>query len=327
MHENAAMPRPVQKEPGPKRQVPHWMKKMFRQRFLYLLLLPGAIWAICFAYGPMAGLYMAFIDYQPGLGDFWSRFFSSEFVGFQWFKYFFAGQDFLIVLRNTLVSSTLTLAIGFVIPILIAISLNEVKNMAFKRVVQTVSYMPYFISWVIAANIFVTLLSADGLLNELLKSLGWIDESILFMQEGKLFWGIVAGANTWKDMGYNSIMYLAAIASLNPELFEAAKVDGAGRLRQIWNITLPLLKPTIVILLILQVGNLLNTGFDQYYLLGNSLNREYSDVIDTYAFRYGIQSGMLSYATAVGLFKSVVAFLMVLTVNGIARKLESNSLF
>jgi putative aldouronate transport system permease protein len=302
-------------------------RRVFKQRYLYLMLVPGLIWAILFSYGPMLGLYMAFVDYQPSLGKFWSSFLGSRFVGFEWFSYFFAGNDFYLVIRNTLVSSMLTIVIGFFVPILIAISLNEVRNMAFKRVVQTVSYMPYFISWVIAANIFVTLLSADGVINELLKLLGFTKESILFLQEGKYFWGIVAGANTWKEMGYSSIIYLAAIASINPELYEAAKVDGATRVKQIFHITLPLLKPTIVILLILAVGNILNTGFDQYYLLGNSLNRDYSDVIDTYSFRYGLQNGMFSYASAVGLFKSVVAFIMVLGVNSMARRMNNNSLF
>jgi len=300
---------------------------MYKQRYLYLMLIPGFIWAILFSYGPMLGLYMAFVDYKPRLGKFWSSLLNSEFVGFQWFSLFFAGDDFSRIMRNTMVSSVLTIAIGFIVPILIAVSLNEVKNMAFKRVVQTVSYMPYFISWVIAANIFVTLLSSDGAVNELIKLLGLSRESILFLQEGKYFWGIVASANTWKEMGYSSIIYLAAIASINPELYEASKVDGASRVKQILHITLPMLKPTIIILLILAVGNLLNTGFDQYFLLGNALNREYSDVIDTYAFRYGIQNGMFSYASAVGLFKSVVAFIMVLGVNSLARRMNNNSLF
>ncbi len=310
----------------------HWIspakrKRIIKQRYLYLMLVPAFLWSVLFAYGPMVGLYMAFIDYQPTLGKFWSSFFGGKFVGLQWFNLFFAGDEFFLIMRNTLVSSVLSIAIGFVVPIVIAMALNEVRYMAFKRVVQTVSYMPYFISWVIAANIFVTLLSADGLVNELLKLLGLTRDSILFMQEGRYFWGIVAGANTWKDMGYNSIIYLAAIASINPELYEAARVDGAGRVKQAAYITLPMLKPTIVILLILAVGNLLNTGFDQYYLLGNSLNRDYSDVLDTYAFRYGLQNGMFSYASAVGLFKSIVAFLLVLGVNSLARRMKSNSLF
>lgn len=302
-------------------------RKMFRQRYLYAMLIPGLIWAILFSYGPMAGLYMAFVDYKPALGSFWTSFFHSRFVGLQWFRLFLKGDDFGMVMRNTLVSSALTIVIGFAAPILIAVSLNEVKSKSLKRIVQTVSYMPYFISWVIAANVFVTLLSADGALNELLRALGLVKESVPFLQEGKYFWGIVAGANTWKEMGYSSIIYLAAIASVNPDLFEAAKVDGANRFKQIVHITMPMLKPTIVILLILAVGNLLNTGFDQYYLLGNSLNRDYSDVLDTYSFRYGIQNGMFSYASAIGLFKSAVAFVLVLAVNTVARRMNGNSLF
>lgn len=298
-----------------------------QQKTLYLMLLPGIIWAVLFAYGPMAGLYMAFIDYQPSLGNFWGNLFGSKFVGLQWFEYFFSGQDFLNVLRNTLCSSVLSLALGFVFPILIAVALNEVKARRFKRIVQTASYLPYFISWVIAANIIVTLLSTEGLLNQLLTGLGVLKEGIFFLQGGKSFWFIIALSNTWKDMGYNSIIYLAAISSINPELFEAAQVDGAGRLRQIWHILLPLLRPTILIVLILSVGSLLNTGFDQYFLLGNSLNRPYSDVIDTYTFRYGIQNGMFSYACAVSMFKSVFAFLLVAAVNGLSRKLEGSSLF
>ena len=303
------------------------LKKMFRQRYIYLLLVPGVIWAVLFSYAPMAGLYMAFVDYQPTLGDFWSSLFTSDFVGFQWFEYFFSGQDFIRVMRNTLISSVLTLSIGFVVPILIALAINEARVRWFKRVVQTTSYLPYFISWVVAANIITTLLSAEGPVNQLLMDLGAVDEGVLFLQEGKYFWIIIALANTWKDMGYNSIMYMAAISAIPPELFEAAEVDGAGRLKQIWHILLPMLKPTIIILLILNIGNLLNTGFDQYFLLGNSLNREYSDVIDTYAFRYGIQNGMFSYAAAVSMFKSVVAFILVVTVNKIAQKMGETHLF
>lgn len=303
------------------------LKKMFRQRYIYLLLVPGVIWAVLFSYAPMAGLYMAFVDYQPTLGSFWSSLFKSDFVGFQWFEYFFSGQDFIQVMRNTLVSSVLTLSIGFVVPILIAVAINEARLKWFKRVVQTTSYLPYFISWVVAANIIITLLSAEGPVNQLLMSWGVVDQGVLFLQDGKYFWVIIALANTWKDMGYNSIMYMAAIASIPPELFEAAEVDGAGRLRQLWHILLPMLRPTIIILLILNIGSLLNTGFDQYFLLGNSLNRAYSDVIDTYAFRYGIQNGMFSYAAAVSMFKSVVAFILVVTVNKIAKKMGETHLF
>lgn len=305
---------------------PLW-RRIWAHRMIYLMLLPSFILVFLFNYLPMGGLYMAFVDFKPRLGDFWGTLFQSKFVGLDWFRYFFSGQDFFRVLRNTLISSFLTLVFAFSVPILIAILLNECTCRPFKRVVQTFSYLPYFVSWVIASNIIVTLLSSNGVVNQLLIKAGVIDKSVLFLQEGKYFWWVIALSNTWKDMGYNSIMYLSAISSINTELFEAAQVDGAGRLRQIWHVLLPGIRPTIIILLILNIGSLLNTGFDQYFLLGNSLTREFSDVIDTYSYRYGIQNAMYSYATAVGMFKSVVAFIMVLSVNQISKKLEGSALF
>lgn len=302
-------------------------KRLWAHRMIYLMILPSVVLVFLFNYMPMGGLYMAFVNFQPRLGDFWNTLFQSKFVGLDWFRYFFAGQDFFRVLRNTLASSVLTLTFSFSVPILIAVLLNECNCQPFKRVVQTFSYLPYFVSWVIASNIIVTLLSSSGTLNTLLINMGVIDESILFLQEGKYFWWVIALSNTWKDMGYNSIMYLSAISAINTELFEAAEVDGAGRLRQIWHILLPGIRPTIIILLILNIGSLLNTGFDQYFLLGNSLTREFSDVIDTYAYRYGLQNSMFSYATAVGMFKSVVAFIMVFGVNQLSKKLEGSHLF
>jgi putative aldouronate transport system permease protein len=298
-----------------------------QQKYLFLMMLPGLIWAIVFAYTPMVGLYMSFVNYQPTLGGFWSTLFTSEFVGLEWFRYFFNNGDFWIVMRNTLASTLITLLFSFPMPILIAIAINEIKNVKFKKTVQTASYLPYFISWVIAANIIVTLLSSDGAINGILKFLHITDESVLFLQNGKYFWWIVALGNTWKDMGYSSIMYLAAISSINQELYEAAKVDGANRFKQIRYITLPHLKPTIVILLILALGGILNAGFDQHFLLGNDLTRDYSDVLSTYSFRYGIQNGMFSYAAAVGMFSSVVAFIIVVIVNYTAKRLNGQSLF
>jgi putative aldouronate transport system permease protein len=298
-----------------------------QQKYLFLMMAPALIWALIFSYTPMVGMYMAFVNYQPTLGNFWSTLFTSEFVGFKWFQYFFNNGDFLIVMRNTLASTLITLLFSFPMPILIAIAINEIKSVRFKKTVQTASYLPYFISWVIAANIIVTLLSSDGAINAILKFLHITNDSVLFLQEAKYFWWIVALGNTWKDMGYSSIMYLAAISSINTELYEAAKVDGANRFKQIRYITMPHLKPTIVILLILALGGILNAGFDQHFLLGNELTREYSDVLSTYSFRYGIQNGMFSYASAVGMFSSVVAFIIVVIVNNTAKKLNGNSLF
>ncbi|MDD4849694.1 MAG: ABC transporter permease subunit [Gemmiger sp.] len=320
---NTAVKVPKRKMEAPKKL----LQQMYRQRYIYLLMLPAIIWALLFCYAPLAGLYMAFVDFKLALGDFWHRLFTSEFVGLQWFKYFFSGQDFFRVMRNTLVSSVLTLSMKFVVPVFIAILMNEVRNVHFKKIVQTASYLPYFVSWVIAANIITTLLSSGGAINQLLLNLHIIKESIPFLQQGKYFWGIVAVSNTWKDMGYNSIIYLAAITAVNPELFEAAQVDGASRIKQIWHILLPAIKPTIIIMMILSIGDLLNTGFDQFFLLGNSMTREFSDVIDTYSFRYGIQNGMYSYATAVGLFKSVVALILVSGANALAKKTENSHLF
>ena len=224
------------------------------------MILPAFICTLLFSYTPMFGLYMAFINYQPG-GSFASSFFGGEFVGLQWFKYFFDSGDFWIILRNTLAQSLLSLAFGF--RDRIAIAINEVRNGAFKRFVQTVSYLPHFISWVIAANIIISVLSSQGLVNKVLMLLNVTDKPIAFFQHGPYFWWIIAFSNMWKDMGFNAIMYLAAIASINPELYEAARVDGASRIRQMLHVTLPALRPTIVILLILAVGGVLNAGFNQ----------------------------------------------------------------
>ncbi|WP_442862443.1 ABC transporter permease [Bacillus sp. USDA818B3_A] len=302
------------------------LKRIFEQKYLLLMALPAIIWVIVFCYAPMYGLYMAFIDYKPG-GPFFSSFFTSEFVGIKWFSYFIESGDFVRIMRNTLATSFLTLIISFPVPIILAIAINELNNKYFKKTVQTVSYLPHFISWVIVANIFLTLLSAEGLVNNLLVSLHLVDKPILFFQEGKYFWGIVASANTWKDMGFNSIIYLAAISGISPQLYEAAKVDGANRFQQILHVTLPALRPTIVILLILALGGILNAGFDQQYLMQNNMILEYSDVIDTYTYRYGLQNGMYSYGAAVGLFKSLVAFILVVSANRVAKKIGDNGLF
>jgi len=230
-------------------------------------------------------------------------------------------------MRNTLAQSLLSLAIGFPAPIILALMINEVRNGLFKRTVQTMSYLPHFISWVIAANVIVTLLASQGAINQALTALHLVKEPIQFLQNGHMFWWIIAFANTWKDMGFNAIIYLAAMAGINPELYEAARVDGANRWRQMWNVTLPALRPTIVILSILAVGNVLNAGFDQQYLLQNTTVLKYSDVIDTYTYRYGLQNGMFSYGAAVGLFKSAVAFVLVVLVNAWSRKVNQQSLY
>ena len=232
-----------------------------------------------------------------------------------------------MIMRNTLATSLLTLLFSFPAPILIAIFLNEVRSMRMKKFVQTASYLPYFISWVIAANIFLTFLSGDGVVNDILQFLHFTDEDILFFQKGPYFWWIIAIANTWKVMGYNAIIYLAAISGIDQEQYEAAEVDGANRVQRIIHITLPAIRPTICILLILAIGGILNTGFEQQLLMQNDSILNYSDVLDTYAYRYGMKNGMYSYGTAVGLFKSIVSFILELSANSITNKMNDSALF
>ncbi|WP_027296251.1 ABC transporter permease [Robinsoniella sp. KNHs210] len=301
-------------------------ERLWYQRYLLLMLIPALVWVILICYAPMTGLYMAFTNYTPSTKGYFHDLLGAPFVGLDWFQYFFT-NDFKIVMRNTLATSALTLLFSFPAPILIALCLNEVKNTRIKKFVQNASYLPYFISWVIAANIFLTLLSSGGVINDMLKFLNITDESILFFQKGKYFWWIIAIANTWKVMGYNAIIYLAAISGIDQQQYEAAKVDGANRLQQIWHITMPALRPTICILLILAIGGILNTGFEQQLLLQNDAILSYSDVLDTYAYRYGMKNGMYSYGTAVGLFKSVVSFILVIGANAITKKVNDESLF
>ncbi|QHQ60338.1 ABC transporter permease subunit [Anaerocolumna sedimenticola] len=301
-------------------------RRLWDQRYLYLLLLPALIWVILICYAPMTGLYMAFTNYAPTTKGYFHDLLGAPFVGMDWFTYFFQ-NDFAKIMRNTLMTSFLTLLISFPAPILIAIFLNEVQNAKMKKFIQTASYLPYFISWVIAANIFLTMLASGGVVNDILRFLHITKEDVLFFQHGKYFWWIIAFANTWKGMGYNAIIYLAAIAGIDQEQYEAAEVDGASRVQKIFYITLPAIRPTICILLILAIGGILNTGFEQQLLMQNDSILDFSDVLDTYAYRYGMKNGMYSYGTAVGLFKSAVSFILVMSANSITKKINNQGLF
>lgn len=300
--------------------------RLWNQRYLYLLMLPGVIWVLVICYAPMTGLYMAFTNYKPTTNGYFNDLLGAPFVGMEWFQYFFE-NDFWMIMRNTLATSLLTLLFSFPAPILMAVLLNEVRHAKTKKFIQTASYLPYFISWVIAANIFMTFLSGDGVINNILMALHIIDEPVLFFQKGPYFWWIIAIANTWKNMGYTAIIYLAAISGIDQQLYEAAEVDGANRVQRILHITLPTISVTISIQLILAIGGILSTGFEQQLLLSNNAILNYSDVLDTYAYRYGMKNGMYSYGTAVGLFKSVVSFILVLTANKITAKVNDSALF
>lgn len=297
-----------------------------RQRYLFLLMLPAVICVILFNYAPLTGLWMAFTNYTPTADGYFRDLFGAPWAGLEWFRYFLQ-NDFSRVMKNTLGISMLSLLFSFPAPIILAILINEVKIKLLKKGIQTASYLPYFISWVIAANMILTMLSGNGAVNQLLKALGLIDESILFFTEGKYFWWILAFLNTWKIMGYNAIIFMAGISGISQEQYEAAEIDGCCRWQKIFYITLPSIRPTIIVMLILAVGNVLNAGFEQIVLLENPAIYQFSDVLDTYTYRYGIGNGMYSYATAVGLFRSLVTFILVVAANAAAKKTNDTALF
>jgi putative aldouronate transport system permease protein len=234
--------------------------------------------------------------------------------------------EFYVILKNTLVISLYQLAFGFPAPIVLALLLNEVRKVAFKRTVQTILYLPHFISWVVVGGLVINFLSpSTGLLNEVLDKLGM--ERIFFMQEPSYFRSIVVTSGIWKEVGWSTIIYLAALTGINPELYEAAEVDGAGKMRQVFSITIPSILPTIMILLLLQVGHILDLGFEQIYMLLNPLVREVGEVFDTYIYRVGLLGAQYSYTTAIGIFKSVVGFILIIGANMLSKKTTGNSIY
>lgn len=304
----------------------HFFKDFMKQADLQILVIPAIIHIIIFAYIPMYGILMAFQEFQ--LGDFPGM---STWVGLKHFRVLFSDPNFSTVLRNTIVISLLKMVINFPIPIIFAVLLNEIRGTKFKKSVQTISYLPHFISWVVGATLLFDFFSVDnGAINSALMTLGIIDRPIHFFGRGEYFWGMLVGTDIWKELGWNSIIYIAAITSIDDQLYEAAGLDGAGRFQKIWHITVASIMPTIVLLFIFTVGNLLNANFDQIMMLtnqmGNATLREYADVIDTYVYRVGIREGRFSFASAAGLFKAVINISLLLMANRLARKSE-NSLF
>jgi len=303
-----------------------------KQIFLQVFVLLGVAFLFVFAYVPMFGLVMAFKDYK--ITDGIMGIFTSPFVGLKYFTEFFHEYNLVSLIKNTLGISFLKLVFTFPIPIIFAIMLNEVKYLPFKRTVQTISYLPNFISWVIVSGMaFVFFSTRDtGIINNLLISIHLIKEPIAFLTDPNNFWGLAIGTAVWKEMGWWAIIFLAAITGIDTQLYEAADIDGASRLRKIWNITLPSIKGTITVVLILALGNLLGGGlggsnFEQSYLLGNSANRDGSQIIQTYVFDVGLSGGRYAYATAVGLIQSAISLLLVLGSNFAAKKITDNSLF
>ncbi|MGG1553675.1 ABC transporter permease [Paenibacillus ferrarius] len=292
-----------------------------RDKYLYLLAVPGVLFFIIFKYLPMWGVAIAFKDYSPYQG-----FLDSPWVGFENFHRLFTNPDFFNLFRNTLAISLMSLFLYFPIPIMLAILLNELKNEIFKKLIQTIIYMPHFLSWVIIVGISFLLLSqGSGIINKLLVAGGF--PAIDFLTSPKLFWLLLTAQNIWKDAGWGTILFLAAIAGIDPQLYEAAKMDGAGRFRQMWHITLPSIRNVIVILLVLRIGHMMDVGFEQVLLMMNGAVSSVADVFDTYVYRIGIQQGEFSYSTAVGLFKSVTGLILVVIANKVVKKLGEEGVY
>ncbi|GAA3412513.1 ABC transporter permease [Paenibacillus hodogayensis] len=288
---------------------------------LYLMALPALIFLIVFKYVPMYGVVIAFKDYNIMQGVF-----HSKWIGLQYFRELFAFDEFPRVIRNTLLISLMKLVVGFPAPIILALLLNELRLEKFKRSVQTVTYIPHFISWVVIGGIAVDLLSpSSGIVNKLIQSLGF--EPIFFLSDEKLFRWILVFSDMWKEVGWGAIIYLAALLGINEEMFQAATVDGAGRLRQIWHISLPSIRSTIVILLLLRIGHLLDAGFEQVLVMYNPTVYDVGDIIDTYVFRVGLGTMQFGLTTAAGLFKSAIGCILLVLANTLARRMGEDGIF
>lgn len=306
------------------RKKPNFFKRAIEQWDLQLLVIPGIILLFVFSYIPIYGLVMAFQEYR--MGDFPGQ---SDWVGFKQFVSLFTDPYLGQVLRNTMVISLLKLTIGFVCPIVFAVFLNEMHADKTKKVIQTVSYLPHFISWTVCAMLLMDLLGTNGAVMDILAIFGV--ERFDFFQRGDLFWGMALVSDIWKELGWNSIIYISAMAGVDAEMYEAADIDGATRAQKMWHITIKAIKPTIVLLFIMQVGGILNANFDQIMMLtkqlGNSMLKDYANVIDTYIYQVGISQGRYSFGTAAGLVKSAINFILLIVANTIADKAGESALF
>ncbi|AWV41860.1 sugar ABC transporter permease [Bacillus sp. FSL W8-0445] len=305
---------------GKKRKTRFW-EKLLQQKYLYLMILPGLIYFLLFKYVPMWGIVIAFQDYQPFLGIT-----GSEWVGFKHFERLFTEPTFFMLLKNTLILFFLNLVVFFPIPIILALLLNEVRVALFKKFVQTLIYIPHFMSWVIVVSLSFVLLTVDGgLINEIIAYFG--GEKINFLLNESWFRPVYILQVIWREAGWSTIIYLAAITAVDPQLYEAAKMDGANRLRRMWHVTLPAIRSVIVVLLILKIGDTLELGFEHVYLLLNATNREVAEIFDTYVYTAGLKQGQFSYSTAVGLFKAAVGLILVVFANRMAKKFGEEGIY
>lgn len=297
-------------------------KEFKRQKVLMFWAAIFVIYGVIFYYLPLGGWVIAFQNYKPALGMF-----KSEFVRLQKFQQLFSDSSFLEVIRNTLAMGVINLVLTFVAAIVFAILLNEIRMKFAKKAVQTISYLPHFLSWIVVTGILRDILSGTGIVNELLMKAGATDQAINFFANPDYFWWIVGFSNVWKETGWNAIIYLAAITAIDPSLYEAAAIDGAGRWAKIRHIILPGIRPTVMILLLMNVGNVLNAGFEIQYLLGNGLVQSVSQTIDIYVLKWGISQGDYAIGTAAGIFKSFVSIVLIVLANQFAKRTGDEQLF
>lgn len=298
------------------------LQQMKKSSMLYIFLLPAVIMVAIFCYAPMYGVLMAFQNYSPSKGIL-----GSPWVGFEWFERFFNMPRFWQILGNTLTLSVYSLIVGFPIPIILAVLINSVESNRFRRVTQTVTYMPHFISTVVLVGMITVFLSPrSGFLNHMLEMFGAAEDTY-YMGVAEYFPHIYVWSGVWQDMGWNSIIYLAALTGVDQALHEAAQVDGATKLQRIWHINLPAIIPTMVILLILNVGSIMSVGYEKVFLMQNDLNIMSSEVISTYVYKIGLTQQQFSYSAAIGLFNNVINFILLITVNKISAKLSGSSLW
>ena len=298
-----------------------FMRKLAKQWELLVMIIPIMVYVFIFSYLPLRGWVIAFQDFRPARDV-------HPWVGMDHFRRLFIDSPiFIDVLRNTLAMSIINLVLGFFSAIILALLVNEIRFNGFKRVVQTVSYLPHFLSWVIAASLIGDFLSGAGILNQVLMFFGFIDEPVIFLANPDNFWGIVGLSNVWKSVGWNTIIYLAAITSIDPALYESADLDGAGRFGKIWHVTIPGIKSTMIVLLIISIGWVMHAGFELQLLLMNDLTRPVAEVIDTYVLRYGLQMGNFSTATAAGMFRTLVSVTLIVIANQLMKLFAKESLF
>lgn len=298
------------------------MKRLRSQKQLMFMSLPIVAYILVFSYYPIWGWVMAFQNYSPA-----KKFTQQEWVGLKHFKFLLTDDAFLNVLRNTIAMSLINMILGFVTAIVFAILLNEIKHKLYKRTIQTISYLPHFLSWIIVTGIVASSLSVDGgIVNVLLMKLGFIKEPIMWLSVPEYFWGIVGASHVWKEVGWNAIIYLAAITSIDPSLYEAAEIDGANRYKKMLYVTLPGIKSIVIILLIMNMGWILEAGFEVQYLLGNGVVVDWSQTIDIFVLKYGLQIGNYSLATAAGIFKTVVSITLIFAANSISKRFGEDRL-